>query len=69
MHIAFEGQTEFSLGFQRETNNKGALGRRREGLAEDSLRTPRGLCLLCGFLEGSNENTIPFENIKRGEVF
>ena len=50
-----------------------------EGLAEDSLRIPRGFAslmedsrtkriFLCGFLKDSNETTVPFYNIKRGEV-
>ena len=50
-----------------------------EGLAEDSLRIPRGFAslmedsrtkriFLCGFLKESNETTVPFYNIKRGEV-
>ena len=50
-----------------------------EGLAEDSLRIPRGFAsliedsrtkhsFLCGFLKDSNEATISLYNIKRGEV-
>ena len=64
---------------QRVPENEVAVGRSPEDSQEDSQRIRkdshvvwrirvRNPCLFCGFLKGSNETTIPFYNIKRGEV-
>ena len=64
---------------QRVPENEVVVGRSPEDSREDSQRIRedsesfwrihvRNPCLLCGFLKDSNETTIPFYNIKRGEV-
>ena len=64
---------------QRVPENQVVVGRSPEDSREDSQRIRedsesfwrirvRNPCLLCGFLKDSNETTIPFYNIKSGEV-
>ena len=64
---------------QRVPENEVAVGRSPEDSQEDSQRIRedshvfwrirvRNPCLLFRFLKDSNETTVPFYNIKRGEV-
>ena len=64
---------------QRVPENEVAVGRSPEDSQEDSQRIRedshafwrirvRNQCLLCGCLKDPSETTVPFHNIKRGEI-